>query len=113
MQLLQRQPDGHPLRSHLLAALAAGALPDPRLTQQPPAGCGALWSTFTDLVGARQAGMGGAGLVPPSEVQAWQAGRNVRLSPWELDTLSAMDRATLAIANAAAAPAPTSKDDDE
>lgn len=101
MQLQQRQADGKPLRNHLLAAAAAGATADPRLTEQPPAGCAPLWGAFVDLVGARLQGMGGAGLVPPSEVQAWQAGRNVRLSPWDLDTLAAMDRATLLLAQPA------------
>lgn len=112
MRLQQRQPDGHPLRSHLLAAAANGAPADPRLTEQPPAGCLPLWRAFVDMAGARQIGMGGMGMIPPSEMQAWQAGRGVRLRPWELDTLAEMDRATLALAAPPVAGRPPAQGED-
>ena len=112
MQLTQHH-SGKPLRDHLLAAVAAGAAPDPRLTAQPPAGCLPLWLAFLDLIGARNSGMAGDKPIPPSEMQAWQAGRNVRLRPWELDTLAAMDRATLAVWQAAkATPQPATVESD-
>lgn len=110
---MQRQPDGKPLRDHLLSAAAAGATPDPRLTDQPPACCTLLWQAFIDLIGTRPAGLAGAQSIPPSEVLAWQAGRNLRLRPWDLDTLSAMDRATLAVGQAGKASAPKAARDIE
>lgn len=105
MHLLQRQHDGKPLRDHLLAAAKNGAALDPRLVAQPPAGTELLWHTFCELASARPTGMAGDKTVPPSEVQAWCAGRRVRLSPWDLDTLAAMDRTALGLAQALASKA--------
>lgn len=98
MHLQQRQTDGKPLRAHLLAAAANGATPDPRILARPPEGAELLWEAFCELAGARPSGMAGDKPVPPSEVQAWQAGRRVCLSPWDLDTLAIMDRSALALA---------------
>lgn len=105
MQLLQRQPDGKPLRDHLLAAAKNGAALDPCVLAQPPAGTELLWHTYCELTAARPGGMAGDKPVPPSEVQAWCAGRRVRLSPWDLDTLAAMDRTALVAAQTQAAKA--------
>ena len=97
MQLAQRQQDGSTLREHLEAAAAASGRPDP-LLQVPavPRGCHGLLSAFNDLSASRPQGMGGACGIPPSEVQAWQQLRGLRLTGWELDTLALMDRAVLA-----------------
>ena len=111
MQLLQRQPDGKPLRDHLLAAAKNGAALDPCVLAQPPAGTELLWHTYCELTAARPGGMAGDKPVPPSEVQAWCAGRRVRLSPWDLDTLAAMDSAALATAALQRAPAPARRAD--
>lgn len=114
MQLQQRQSDGKPLRDHLLAGARNGAALDPRLVAQPPAGTDQLWHAFCDLMSARPTGMAGDKPVPPSEVQAWCAARRVRLSPWDLDTLAAMDRTALATAQALASKAKSSAlEDDE
>ena len=114
MQLQRRQPDGKPLRDHLLAAAHNGAPLDPRLVAPPPAGAEMLWHTFCELAAARPTGLAGDKPVPPSEVQAWCAGRRVRLSPWDLDTLAAMDRTALAAAQAQATKArPAVLEDDQ
>jgi len=96
MQLQHRQPDGSTLRQHLQAAAAVGGAPDPRLLQTvPPAGT-ALWAAFCALNDSRPLGLGGAGAIPMSEVHAWSQAYGVQLSPWELDTLRAMDAAAMA-----------------
>lgn len=97
MQLVQRQADGSTLREHLLAAMAQGAAPDARLSATVPAGGQALWDAFCSMSSGRQAGLGGAGPIPPSEVLAWQQLQGVRFTPWELDTLRAMDDAALGV----------------
>ena len=98
MRLALRQPDGSTLRDHLQAAATATGRPDEQLSARVPPDGSALWAAFVDLSAARPVGMGGAGAVPPSEVLAWQQLQGLRLSPWEIDTLGAMDRASLAIA---------------
>ena len=100
MRLALRQPDGNTLRDHLQAAAIATGQVDPLLTEQVPRAGAALWDAFVELAGARPTGMGSAGAVPPSEVAAWQQLHGLQLSPWELDTLSGMDRASLAVASA-------------
>lgn len=97
MQLAQRQQDGSTLRDHLEVAAAATGRPDP-LLQAPavPRGCQGLLDAFNDLSAARPQGMGGAGAIPASEISAWQHLRGLRLSCWEIDTLTLMDRAVLA-----------------
>lgn len=96
MQLGARQPDGASLREHLQSGAAQTGRADPRLLAAVPAAGAALWQAFIDLASARPAHMGGAGAIPPSELQAWQQLHGLRLSPWEIDTLAAMDRAALA-----------------
>jgi hypothetical protein len=95
VKLAARQPDGQTLREHLLAAAAAGAPVDDLLTTPPPQGAEDLWQAFVDLSASRPAGMGPAG-IPPSEIVAWQTLCRLRLTPWECETLLAMDRAVLA-----------------
>lgn len=97
MRLAQRQSDGQPLREHLLAAAHLSGQAAPELQATPPVGGAGLWATYCALSGARPASFGGALPVPPSEVLAWCSLRGVRLTPWESDTLQAMDRAALAV----------------
>lgn len=95
MQLSARQPDGATLRQHLQAAAAASGRADPRLLHQPPAAARALWDAFVELNAGRPVGMA-AGAIALGEIEAWQRLHRVRLTPWEVSTLLAMDRATLA-----------------
>ena len=96
MQLLRRQPDGQPLRAHLLAGAAATGVADPRLSRRPPAPGLALWDAWCQLASSRPPSMGEPAAVPLSEIVAWQALNGIRLTHWELDTLVAMDRAAVA-----------------
>jgi len=72
-----------------------------------PAMASELWQAYQALCASRPAGLGPS-LVPQSEIQAWQCNHGIRLNSWELDTLAAMDRASLIAAqpNAEAPKAP-------
>lgn len=94
MQLGQRQPTGQTLREQLQVA-ADGGLFDDRMKARPPAGCQALWDTFRELAAMRPSGMGPSP-IPGPEYECWQRLNGVRLTPWEVDTLKAMDGAALA-----------------
>lgn len=98
MRLAERLPDGSSLRDHLAAAAAHNKRGDPRLAATPPRGVEHLWLAFLDLHGSRQSGFGAAAIAP-SEVAAWCALRGVRLTAWEVETLTAVDRAVVAVMN--------------
>lgn len=104
MQLSQRQSDGQPLRVHLQAEARATGQPHPLLAARVPLPGQGLWDVYCDIASSRPAGLGPS-VVPCSEYVAWQAITGVRLSPWEVDTLRAMDRAAVA-ALAEAKPTP-------
>ena len=62
----------------------------------PPVHPGAdlLLKTFMDMHAARpSSGFGGLAAIPLSEVIAWQQALNVRLTPWEVETILHLDRA--------------------
>lgn len=92
MSLSHRQPDGQPLREHLLAVARSTGKTPPQLLVQPPAAGLALWEAYQSISAGRPASMGGYALVPPSEILAWQQLHGLRLTSWEVDTLQAMDR---------------------
>ena len=96
MRLGQRQSDGCTLREHLQAGSDATGRADPLLSFELPACVSAIWQAFCDLV--RPVGMS-AGAIPSVEIDAWQRLARVVLTPWEVDTLRAMDRAALAVLN--------------
>lgn len=106
MQLMHREPDGATLREHLQAGAKMTGHADPRLLRTVPRECAALWAAFGELSGSRPLGMGAVGHIPMSEVEAWQRLHGVRLSSWEVDTLTAIDRAAVSVmaANAKRAP---------
>jgi hypothetical protein len=99
VQLSTRQSDGSTLREHLQVAADNGTRADPRLGAAVPPEMAALWAAFVALDNARPAGMGKSA-IPPSELIAWQQLHGVRLTPWEAETLMAMDRAVLALSHA-------------
>ena len=104
MHLAHRQPDGAPLRAHLQAAARQTRRPDPRLAADVPRAGAALWSAFVSLSASRAPAFSGISPLLPSEMLAWQALHGLRLTGWEIDTLTAMDSAACA-AQAALAPA--------
>lgn len=102
MHLGQQQIGGGTLREHLQAAAKTTGNVDPRLLATVPEGTSALWAAYCDLASARPAGMG-ASAIPSTEYEAWQRLARVQFTPWELDTLKAMDRAALDVMAEAAA----------
>lgn len=98
MRLAERLPDGSSLRDHLTTAAAHNKRRDPRLAATPPRGVEHLWFAFLDMHGARASGFGAAAIAP-SEVVAWCALHGVRLTAWEVETLTAVDRAVVAVMN--------------
>lgn len=92
MQLAQRQPDGDTLRGYLQWQAQASGHADPRLTAQPPKGCESLWATYCELSAMRPSGMG-VSPIPGAEYESWQRLNGIALTPWEVDTLKAMDSA--------------------
>lgn len=95
MQLDKAQADGQPLRAHLVAAAQHSGQPDPRLSRQVPRAGAELWRLYGTLNACRPPSMGGVVCVPPSEILAWQQLHGVALTPWEVETLMAMDRAAV------------------
>lgn len=93
MQLAQRQRDGRTLRDHLVAAERGHGYTHPLLKADLPPGGDLLWQALQQLAGARPQGLGAAGAIPPSEVHAWQCLNGLQLTPWEVETLQAMDTA--------------------
>jgi hypothetical protein len=67
---------------------------DEDLVAPPPPFATDLWLAFAELSASRPSGMAPAG-IPPTELVAWQTLNRVRLTPWEVETLLAMDRAAL------------------
>lgn len=94
MHLGHRQPDGSTLRDHLQAVARAGGAVDPRLTSALQPGLAGLWEAYCELSAMRPSGMG-ASAIPGPEYESWQRLSGVTLTPWEVDTLKAMDRAAL------------------
>jgi hypothetical protein len=96
MRLDAAQGDGAPLRVHLQRLRSATGRIDPLLAQssQPlPASVAPLWDALVQICGTRAPG------APVSciEIEAWQRLHGVRLTPWEVDTVLACDRATRAL----------------
>lgn len=94
MHLSQRQPDGSTLRDHLQAVARAGGAVDPRLTSALQPGLAGLWEAYCELSAMRPSGMG-VSAIPGHEYESWQRLSGVTLTPWEVDTLKAMDRAAM------------------
>lgn len=62
-----------------------------------PVGCMRLWAAFNEICAGRPQSMGGAAPIPPSEIVAWQVLMGVTLTPWEVETIFALDRAVLRV----------------
>ena len=60
-----------------------------------PAEVAALWSVFVALSATRRAGLGASPLCL-ADLEAWSRLTRTPLTPWELDTLIAIDAAALA-----------------
>lgn len=69
-------------------------MPDELRVAPLPASCMPVWEAFCELHSSRMGGMG-ATAISFSELAHWQAVRGVRLTPWEVDTIKALDMTAL------------------
>lgn len=79
-----------------MAALAAQGVKIARANKpELPLEIRHLWEAWVRLDQARPIGMGAAGGIPPSEIEAYGRLKSQPFEPWEVDTLLALDRARL------------------
>lgn len=96
MQLSTAQGDGASLRTHLQRLRANTGRVDPLLAaaaQPLPSAIAPLWEAFVALSATRGAAFEGVAPITCLEIEAWCRLHAVRLSPWEVETLLAVDRA--------------------
>jgi hypothetical protein len=94
MRLSERM-EGGTLRQHLQQLHAQTGQLDPELAEELPAEAAALWGAYLQLSASRARGFGPSAITYV-EIEAWQRLQGVQLTPWELDTLTAMDLAAMA-----------------
>jgi hypothetical protein len=81
---------------HLIAIQQQSGSVPPELEIPPaPVGSELILETFYQLHGARPAGGFGISAIPVSEIIAWQQAMNVRLTPWEIETILEIDKAAI------------------
>lgn len=96
MQLGAAQGDGASLRTHLQRLRNNTGRIDPLLVavNRPlPAGVAHLWDAFVALSATRAPAFEGLAAITCTEIEAWQRLHGLRLTPWEVETLLAVDRA--------------------
>lgn len=59
-----------------------------------PGAAAPLWDVLLQLSGTRQVG---GGAITCAEIESWSRLQRVRLTPWEVDTLLACDRAARSV----------------
>lgn len=97
-RLGRRRKDGSTERDHLLAVQRVTGKQPPELQVPPlPPGTADLWGTYLQIRNSCAAGLGPA-VMTQQDVLAWQQLHGVRLLPWEIDTLFAIDVAARAAA---------------
>jgi hypothetical protein len=100
----RKGPDGRPLREHLLAGWRqTGKKPDELDLPPLDPSLQPIWDAFLDLGRSRAPAMSGLAPITYSEILAWQQANRVDLTPWEVDTLRAVDAAAITALTADAA----------
>lgn len=92
-ELSAPQDDGLSLIEHLRAVERQTGKVHSLIANGPalPRGCSQLWADFIELHGSRGSTGFGAARITFADLKAWQDVRGVRLDPWELDTIRAVD----------------------
>lgn len=97
-RMVEPLKDGHTLRQHLKAAAAQRSrraiadLAGPEL----PADCAYVWTWFLELHRARGSNGFGPEAIGYRDIEAWAWLKGLRLAPFELDSLVALDQLWLA-----------------
>ncbi|MER2537636.1 MAG: hypothetical protein ABTQ26_00190 [Azonexus sp.] len=82
------------MRDHLQAvARQTGVVPEDLEIPQVPPACSTVWTAFAGLAKTRQSGGMGLSAISQADVYYWQQNNNVTLSPWEVETIHAIDSA--------------------
>lgn len=90
--------DGATLRTHLQRMAYSAGKVDPRLeARPPPSAVMAVWETFLLLASTRRTGMSAQPLTMV-DIEAYCRMANIRLSPWEFETIIALDAVAMAAA---------------
>ena len=100
MKLSVPQGDGAALAVHLQRLRAATGRVDSDLAEslRPlPRAVAHLWEAFVQLSATRTPAADGMGPITCLELEAWARLQGVALTPWEADTLLAMDRAARSV----------------
>ena len=97
-ELTRKQKDGATLLEHYRAYEERNGQPHPSLADAPslPDGLATLWSDFMDLHSSRSVGMGGAGPISYSDLDAWQRVTGNRLERWQIKAIRRADNAYFA-----------------
>lgn len=96
-KLSQKKPDGSTLREHLQAVeRSTGRRPPELEVPALPQACAGLWPIFLELHNRRAQGGFGPAALDEARLLHWQQLHATRLSPWEIETLFALDNAWLA-----------------
>jgi hypothetical protein len=90
--LNERQSDGATLREHMaIVAQQGGQVPDDAQPLELPAALAYLWRWFLDLSNARSGTGFGPAPITQLDLLAWCALHEVRLLPFELEAIRALD----------------------
>lgn len=90
--------DGATLRTHLQRMAYSSGKVDSRLeAHPPPRAVMVLWETFLLLAATRRSGMSAHPLTM-NDIEAYCRMANIQLTPWELETLIALDAVAMTAA---------------
>lgn len=90
--------DGATLRTHLQRMAYSSGKVDSRLeAEPPPRAVTAVWETFLFLAASRRTGMSAHPLTMV-DIEAYCRMASIKLSPWELETIIALDAVAMAAA---------------
>lgn len=92
------EPDGHTKRAHLLSGWKqTGIQPDELKVTEPPEGAAVVWNYYNALATRRTYGQAGPQPITWEAMHAWQSVSQLRLRPWELRAVLALDDAFIGV----------------
>lgn len=89
---MRRAPDGYTEREHLEAVeRTTGRRPAALEAPELPPGVESLWDAYLELRAAAGSAGFGPARISHAEMEAWARLHGVQLTPWEVETLFALD----------------------